>query len=240
MYTCIIVDDQQEAVNLIKDHVVKTPVLSLKLATTNPVEALGFLDEMKVDIIFLDVEMPDITGLDFLESLEARWGNDMPKVIMTTGFSDYALNGFEYGVEDYLMKPISYKRFKKAIDRVVDNLNRQKEPVTETNDTFFFADIDGKKVKLEYKDIFYIEGARNYVVLKMEPNNRIIYKSMTQMMDILPSKKFIRIHKSYIISIDKIKAIRGNEILTNLKGESIYIPIGITYKKDVMRVLNIK
>jgi two-component SAPR family response regulator len=113
MYTCIIVDDQTEAVVLIKDHVTKIPSLSLLLATTEPVEALAFLDKNKPDIIFLDIEMPGITGIEFIENNKARWGNNMPKVVFTTGYSNYALSGYEHGVKDYLLKPVSFIRFKK-------------------------------------------------------------------------------------------------------------------------------
>jgi two-component system, LytTR family, response regulator len=237
MYTCIIVDDQPEAVELIKDHIGNTPALSLKLATTDPMEAMAFLDKEQVDIIFLDVQMPGLTGIEILENLAAKLGHQMPKIVFTTGYNDYALPGYEYGVADYLLKPVSYSRFRKAADRIFHDLDSHRGQTV--RDDFVFADVDGKKMKLNFCDIIYIEGARNYIIVGGVKQRIITYKSMNAMQEILPAGHFMRVHKSYIVAIDKIQALRGNEICVQWKDEGKYIPIGITYKEKVLKQLKI-
>jgi len=237
MLTCIIVDDQTEAVDLIKDHVIKIPSLSLLLATTEPVEALAFLDKNKPDIIFLDIEMPDITGIAFVENIKNRCGNNMSKFVFTTGYSNYALNGYEQGVVDYLMKPVSFVRFKKCVDRIIDDLNKQIKPSEKPD--FFFVDDDGKKIKINFDNIIYIEGAGNYIIIVTPEAKKIIYKSMNAMQDILPCDKFIRVHKSYIVAASRILAIRGNQITLDIKSPEKTIPIGITYRENFLKQLGI-
>ena len=235
--SCIVIDDQPEAIALLKDHVQATPQLVLKATTTNPVEALAYLDAEKVDLIFVDIHMPEMSGLEFVESLREKWGVSMPKIIFTTGYDQYALSGFEHGVSDYLLKPISYKRFKTAIDRI---LNDRSHPAPASpQHEFFFADVDGKKVKIGFEEIIYVEGARNYVFIVTPSKKMITYKSMTALMGILPEEKFVRLHKSFIASVEKITAVRGNEVGVTLNGEEKYIPIGATYKSDVFKKLGI-
>lgn len=237
MYSCLIVDDQKEAVDLIKDHILKTPSLTFQNSFTDPIEALGYLDQHKVDVIFLDIEMPEMTGLDFIESLKEKWGTELPKIVLETGFSDYALDSYEYGVADYIMKPVSYKRFIKAVDRIINDLNRLKP--TQNGVDFFFADVDGKKIKINFKDIIYLEGARNYLIIATQNKRMITYRSMGSVEELLPKNKFIRVHKSYIVAIDQIESLNGGKIVVNVK-EDKNIPIGITYRKDVLRQLQIK
>jgi DNA-binding LytR/AlgR family response regulator len=236
MYTCIIVDDQPEAVNLIRDHVLKTSLLSLELATTDPVEALSFLDKNKPDIIFLDIEMPEITGIDFIENAKVRWGNNIPKIVFTTGSINYALSGYEHGVVDYLLKPITFARFRKCVDRIIDGLEKYKDA---DKQNFFFVEDDGKKIKINFDDILYIEGAGNYIIIATTHANKIIYKSMNAVQVLLPCDKFIRAHKSFIVAINKILAIRGTQIMMDSKNSEKIIPIGITYKDNVLKQLGI-
>lgn len=235
---CIIVDDQREAVELLVDHVKKVGALDLKMATTDAIEALDFLEEESVDLIFLDVQMPDLTGLDFIENLREKLGNKMPRIIFTTGYDHYALPGYEHGVFDYLLKPISFKRFKKSVDRV---LAEQKPTTTSDSNerNFFFADVDGKKVKIDFDDIVYVEGARNYIFIVTDQRKMIILKSMTSMGELLPKEQFMRIHKSYICAINRIRAIKGNEIIVDVKDDSKAIPIGVTYREGVLKKLRI-
>jgi two-component system, LytTR family, response regulator len=237
MYTCIIVDDQPEAVELLKDHIEKTPMLSLKVATSDPIEAMAILDKVHVDIVFLDVQMPDISGIEIVENLITKWGRHIPRIVFTTGYSDYALPGYEYGVADYLLKPVSYERFRKATDRIVLDLDTHRgQPVS---DEFTFAEVDGKKIKINFDDIIYIEGARNYIIVATVKQKLITYKSMGSMQEILPLARFMRVHKSYIVAIDKIQALRGNEICLQVKEDGKYIPIGITFKEKVLMQLRI-
>ncbi len=236
-YNCIVVDDQEEAINLIKDHINKIPQLALMYASTKSIDVLAFLDSNKPDIMFLDIQMPEFTGIDLIENMKERWGHNIPHVVLTTGHIDYTLSGYELGVSDYILKPVTFKRFKKSVDRILNDLDKQRtaEPIH----NFFFADVDGKKVKIDFNDILYIEAARNYIIIVMEENKHIIYKSMNSIMEILPKDIFIRIHKSYIMAIDKIESVRGSEILIERKNKKVNIPIGITYKKGVLKALNI-
>jgi len=237
MYTCIIVDDQKEAVDLIKDHVLKIPQLSLQYMTTDPISALAFLDNQKPDIIFLDIEMPGITGIEFIESVNAKWGNYAPKIVFTTGYSDYALSGYEHGAVDYLLKPVSFIRFKKCIDRIIDILDKRK--VFFEKPDFFFVEDEGKKIRVKFNDIIYIEGAGNYIVIVTNEAKRIIYKSMNAIQEIVPYDKFMRVHKSYIVAIDKVFAVKTNDLMLNVKDGEKSIPVGITFKNSVMKRLGI-
>lgn len=160
---CIIVDDQIESVELLSDHVKNIPALVLKYTSTNPIEALTFLEHEQVDCIFLDIEMPQLTGLEFIETLKYKLGNAIPKIILITGYDQYAVTGYDYGVFDYLLKPISFKRFKIAIDRLTTAL----QPIAEIQAVreFIFVDVDGKKIKVLFNEVVYIEGAGNYILL---------------------------------------------------------------------------
>jgi two-component system, LytTR family, response regulator len=237
MYTCIIVDDQQEAVNLIKDHVLKIPQLSIQLTTTDSIAALTFLDTNKPDIIFLDIEMPEISGIEFISNIKAKWGNNIPKIVFTTGHTGYALSGFEHGVTDYLLKPITYSRFKQCTDRIIAELDKRNSPAGKPD--FFFAEVQGKMVKINLDEIIYIEGSGNYIVIVTDENKMIIYKSMSAIQELLPCDKFTRVHKSYIIAVNQVQAIRGNEIIIKLKDAEKSIPIGKTFKENVLKLLGI-
>jgi two-component system, LytTR family, response regulator len=237
MYTCIIIDDQQAAVDLIKDHVLKIPMLSIQLMTTDAIAALAFLDSNKPDIIFLDIEMPGITGIEFIVNLKSRWGNNLPKLVFTTGYTQYALEGYEHGVADYLLKPITFSRFKQCTDRIIDDID--KHNVGSVTQNFFFADEKGIKTKINYDDVVYVEAAGNYIIIAFFDNNKILYKSMGSIQELLPADKFVRIHKSYIVSINKIQAVKGSEVIVKMKDGDKFLPIGITNKENVLKLLGI-
>lgn len=237
MYTCIIVDDQASAVDLIKDHVQKTPLLSILLATIKPIEALAFLEKQKPDIIFLDIEMPDMTGMEFIETLKSRWGNKMPKIVFTTGYSNYALSGYEHGVVDYILKPVSFIRFKKCIDRIFDDLG--KHALTVEKPAFFFVEEEGKKIKINFDEVVYVEAAGNYIILVLDNARMIIYKSISTIQEQLPDDRFVRVHKSFIVAIAKIHAIRGTQIFMDKQNPEKVIPIGVTYKDEVLKRLGL-
>ena len=238
MYTCIIVDDQTEAVELIRDHVQKIPKLSILLMTTDSIEALTYLDTTKPDIIFLDIEMPGLTGIEFIENVKTKWGNNIPKIVFTTGYSDYALSGYEHGVADYLMKPVTFSRFKMCADRIIDELDQRNR--TSVEKLFFFAEDKGQKVKIDMDYIIYIEGAGNYITIVMDGSKKMIYKSLNAMQEILPRDKFMRVHKSYIVAISKIHAVKGNDVMVKLKdGSNKDIPLGIKHKENVFKYLGI-
>jgi DNA-binding LytR/AlgR family response regulator len=235
MINCIVVDDQKESVDLLTDHIKLIPALNLKLATNDSISALNFLDKEKVDLVFLDVQMPGLSGIDIMDTLKERYGNEMPKIILTTGYDEYALAGYEYGVSDYLLKPISFKRFKISIDRIINDV--EKKP-SERNE-FIFVERDGLKEKINFSEVVFIEGARNYIFIVTLNDKIIIYKSLSSILKLLPEKNFIRVHKSFIVGVDKIQTIRGNEISVKLNNGTKKIPIGVTYRESVFMKLNI-
>lgn len=237
MYTCIIVDDQKEAVELIAGHVKKTPLLELRHTATDPFGALAFLDKEKTDIVFLDIEMPEMTGLDFVASLREKWGNDLPKVVFQTGFSDYALEGYEHGVVDYIMKPVTFKRFKKSVDRIINDL--EKNRAQHDDPDFMFIESEGEKVRINFNDLHFVEGARNYVVMGTQKKKYVTYSSMKGMEALLPDNQFIRVHKSWIVSVERISFIRGNTLILRYRGDDKVVPIGFNYRKQVLKRLGI-
>lgn len=231
---CMIVDDQSQSAELLVDHIRKVPMLEVAFVTVNPVEALAFLDSESVDCIFLDVEMPELSGLEFIEMVKHKFGKVMPRVILITAYDQYALKGYDYGVFDYLLKPISFKRFKISVDRLVNSFTQ-----TDVTRDFLFLDVDGKKVKIKFCDIVYIEGAGNYIFIVTEEKRTIFYKSMSSILEHLPSNEFVRVHKSFIVSLPYIDALRGNEILIKSQAGHKSIPIGSTYKENLLSVLRI-
>jgi DNA-binding LytR/AlgR family response regulator len=216
------------------DHIKKIPALELKCATTDPIEALTFLDAETVDCIYLDVEMPQLSGIEFMEALKAKFGHNMPKIILITAYDQYALTGYDYGVFDYILKPISFKRFKISVDRLLATFNHVEE-----NRDFLFVDVDGKKLKINFTDIVYVEGAGNYIFIATAEKKIICYKTLTHLLELLPQNNFVRVHKSFIVSLSGIEAMRGNEVFVTLKNASKNIPIGTTYKDNLLRILKI-
>jgi two-component system LytT family response regulator len=240
MVKCIVIDDQKDAIELLSDHIKSRKELTLLETFTNPVKALTFLETNTADLIFIDVEMPHMNGLEFIETLRQKYGNNIPNFILTTGFSEFALPGFEHGVADYLLKPIGIKRFKIAMDRFFSRKLQTITSETHKND-YFFADVNNKKQKINFKDIAYVESAGNYVNVLGDNNLKAtVYTSMNAMQEMLPTDNFMRIHKSYIISINHIHAIKGSE-LTMKRGEIAFnVPVGVTYRSATLKRLKIK
>jgi two-component system LytT family response regulator len=240
MINCISIDDQIDNVELIADHIKKIPELVLLKTFTDPLAGFQFLENNKVELVFLDVEMPHLNGLEFIESLRSKMGNKIPEFILTTGHNKYALSGFENGVADYLLKPIGFKRFKIAMDRFFSRKLQNQTAEIHKND-YFFADVNSKKQKINFKDISYVESAGNYVNVFGDNNLKAtVYTSMNAMQEMLPPDNFMRVHKSYIISIDHIHAIKGSE-LTMKRGDGTFnAPIGVTYKSATLKRLKIK
>ena len=240
MIKCIVIDDQTDSIELLADHIQKRKDLKLIQSFTNPLEALSFLESNQVDLVFIDIRMPHINGLEFIESLRAKYGNNVPSFMLITGSDEYALPGFEQGAIDYLLKPIGEKRFRIALDRFF-NRNQKNKGVSEKGE-YFFAEINGnKKQKINFKDISFIESAGNYVAIFGDNDlKEVIYKSMNAMQEIVPADNFIRVHKSYIVSVNHIHAIKGNGLIMNRNGTTMNVPIGVTYKNITLKKLNLK
>jgi DNA-binding LytR/AlgR family response regulator len=231
IWQCIIVDDEPKAHDILKLYISKTPNLHLVASCINAFEAMDILRKNKIDILFLDIKMPQLTGIEMLRSLAY-----IPKVIMTTAYTDYAIESFDIGVIDYLMKPISFERFIKAVNRATD---KEKEYEKENTDisvmaTHLFFKIDRNNIeKINITDLFFFESYGNYIKIHSEKKTYIITETMANLEKSLPEKQFIRIQKSYIINIQKIESLNTNTIKIN----NIELPIGKTYKEIVRKRL---
>lgn len=221
---CIIVDDEPLAHEILSDYILKTGNLQLVATYTNPIEAFASIDTDQIELIFLDVQMPELTGIQFLKLL----GNKC-KVILTTAYTDYAYDGFEHNVIDYLLKPISFDRFNRAIQKISSDDTEQKylHQIDENKEQVFIK-TEHKIVRVNLGDILYVEGLKDYISIYTKDERILTLMNMKKMEEILPSKRFMRVHKSYIVSFEKIDSIEKNRIYIQSNG----IPIGDTYKDE--------
>jgi len=206
---CIIIDDEPVARKVLEEFIRDIDYLTLTGKAENPVKALHLLNDNKVDLIFLDINMPRLNGIDFLKNTK-----NLPPVILTTAYSEYAVEGFALDVLDYLVKPISFERFLKATQKAksyFDLTSQSAKPVKE-NPGYFFIKSNQTIEKVFYHDLLYVESMLNYVVLHTVSKKLIAYMTIKSMTEQLPADTFIKIHKSYIVNIDKIKGIEGNAV----------------------------
>lgn len=233
-YKCLIVDDEPLALDVLESYIHKVPNIQLAARCGNAIEALTQLRKHDISILFLDIQMPEITGLEFFRSLK-----NPPLVIFTTAFSEYAVDGFNLDAVDYLLKPISFDRFLKALNKATTILTQGKQPKenavikTENESDFIFVKSDKKIVKIGLDEILYIEGLKDYVMIFTPAGRVITLQTMKNLEEKLPSDKFIRIHRSFIISLNKVKSITGNSVDINGK----LIPIGKLYRDPFMKVV---
>jgi DNA-binding LytR/AlgR family response regulator len=234
MINCLVVDDEQHAIDILKHYIGQTPFLQLIASTTNPIEALQIVNEQPIELIFLDVQMPELSGIDFIKAIQGK-----AKVILTTAYSEFALESYELDVVDYLLKPIRFARFLQAVQKVAKEGSDvvKEEPDTEVEDDYIFVKTEskGKLLKINLADIDYIEGMKNYVAIHCGDKKIMVYTSMKELEERLPHKGFLRVHKSFIIPIAKITGIEGN--LLRLKGVTSEILIGENYKADLMEII---
>lgn len=239
MIRCLAVDDEAYASAIIATYIDKTPFLSLVGTTTSAFEALNLVQEGKVDLVFLDIQMPELTGIQFLKIAGGKC-----KVILTTAYPEYALEGFELDVVDYLLKPVSYERFYKAASKAqqllmptaAETAQKEVSPVVNPTADFMFikGDTKNKFIKINYSEILYVEGLKNYVSIYTTSAQRIItYQTLRELEDQLPQPPFYRVHRSYIVSTEHIRIIDGNHI--TIADQSI--PIGETYREDFFKMI---
>lgn len=231
MIKCIIVEDETLAQEVIKSHLQQVDRFELVGTYRNAPEALQALTTQDVDLMFLDIRLPGMSGLQFLQSLP-----NLPLVVLTTAYAEYALEGYEFNVIDYLLKPISFERFLKTVNKIVDGKllpQPSKEPGKLMGDHFFVKS-NSKFFRVNFSAISYIEGMRDYLKIHTGENTLITHQTMTDIEKLLPAGQFIRVHKSYIVAISHIQAIYGNSI----EVDSITIPIGISYKDKVMELVS--
>lgn len=235
MINVIIVDDEPLAQEVLETLIKQMPELNLVAKCSNAIEANSTLQNEDIDLMFLDIQMPQITGIEFLRSL-----NNPPEVILTTAHNQYALEGFELNVVDYLMKPISMDRFMKAVNKASEKINSKSSEKSGDTEDFIFVKSDKKLVKIKYDDIIYIEGLKDYVIIRMNTGRVITLQTMKSLESKLPDNLFMRIHRSYIVALNKIDAFFGNSVEVKEKGESKPIPVGKNYKEDLLAIINEK
>ena len=230
---CIIVDDEPLACKVLENHIKKIDDLELVAKCNNAIEAFNVLSNKEIDLMFLDIQMPQVTGLELLRSLK-----NPPRVIITTAYREYALDGYEFDVVDYLLKPISFERFFKSINKIFNTARsngQSSNPSSgeEVNNQFVFVKADRKNVKIFLNDIIYIESIKDYVKVVTSEKSYLSYLKIGYLEEKLPSDKFIRIHKSFIINIEQIKSYTPIEI--EMPGNTI--PIGRYYKQRIITTL---
>ena len=233
MINCIIVDDEQHAIDVLVRYKSQTPHLHLAGSTTNPIEALQMVGTGKVDLVFLDIQMPELTGIDFIKAI-----NGKVKVILTTAYSEFALEGFDLDVVDYLLKPIRLPRFLAAVQKAVKELGEAEKVTAEGDYIFVKTEAKGKLLKINLDEIDYVEGMKNYVAIHRGGQKTLVYTSMKELEEHLPRRQFIRVHKSFIIPIARVTGIEGN--LLRLKNVAAEIQIGDNYKADLMEIIRNK
>ena len=226
MIRCLVVDDEPLALDILEDYISKVPFLTLVKTTTSAIEGLSLVQSDSVDLVFLDVQMPELTGIQFLKIINGKCD-----VILTTAYSQYALDGYELDVVDYLLKPIAFDRFYKAAQKVLQNNGNghttpQVLPSANTHD-FIFVKTEHKIQKIYLDDILFIEGLKDYISIFTKTERIITLQNMKKMEESLPAKSFIRVHKSYIVATGKIDSIERSRIQIGEKT----IPIGDTYRE---------
>ena len=232
---CLIVDDEPLARDVLKRYIGELPILELAGECSSAVQAMIFLQQNSIDLIFLDIRMPQLNGTDLLKTVK-----NLPKVIFTTAHAEYALEGYELDVIDYLLKPIRFDRFVKAVNKAFPVYNgkslQEAEPLNDekNREPFAYFRVDRKMVKVLFNDILYIESMKDYIKVVTVADTIITKQSISSVESMLPEKLFIRTHRSFIASIDKIKSFT-NEIVEIGKSE---IPIGKLYRNQVLKILS--
>ncbi|MBN2425752.1 MAG: response regulator transcription factor [Calditrichaceae bacterium] len=230
---CAIIDDEFLARQYLKDYISKVPFLELVGDFNSPLKVIDLLNTNNLDLLFLDIQMPDISGLEFIKTLDRQ-----PYIILTTAYKEYALEGYELNVTDYLLKPFPFNRFVKAVNKVAEQIRKNKlsadvndknMTLTQLEDDFITIRADRKYYKINYNDLIYIKGQKAYVTFYTTKDTITALASFKKLEEKLPANQFIRIHKSYIVSIKQIHTIEGNSVEIAKK----ILPIGKSYRKKL-------
>ena len=229
----IAIDDEPLALRLVSDYIGKTPFLELTGEFDNPLDAIDFLSTQSVDLIFVDIQMPDLTGIEFIRSLEAA-----PKIVFTTAYEKYALEGFKLNALDYLLKPFSYEEFLKAAQkaRKLSEMEVNSIPSIEANNQFLFLKSEYKIRRINFNDILYIEGLKDYIKVYTTGEDKPVLSlnSMKSLEQKLPENKFMRVHRSFIVNLDRIDTIERSRIIFG----KTYIPVSDQYRDKFQEYLD--
>jgi DNA-binding LytR/AlgR family response regulator len=227
MIKCLIVDDEPLAQEVIENYIARIPNLEMVKKCSDAIQAFEVMKKEKIDLIFLDIQMPVIDGLSFLKSVK-----NIPSVIITTAFPQHALESYDFDVTDYLLKPISFERFLKAVNKILDKRNNISNAAEQKSD-FIFLKVDGKLVKVNFSEIMYVEGMKDYLKVFLKDKFYVVHQTMKRFEESLPHQQFVRVHKSYIVSLPAVKTIIGNYIEVNDQ----HIPIGANYKDELIQLV---
>lgn len=227
---CIVIDDEPMACKGMQEHIGQVDFLELEGIFEDALQANTFLNDRLIDLIFLDIEMPRLSGIDFIRSLK-----NVPSIIFTTAYPEYALEGYELNVADYLVKPIAFPRFLKAVNKVKDQLSSRLagKPVNNEDTNYFFVKENGKYTKIFYEEMLYAEALQNYVAIHLSGRKLLTYMPLSSLESKLPAALFMKVHKSYIVSLQKINTIEGNSVLI----QSARIPVSRNIKETLMQKL---
>ena len=225
---CIVIEDEPLALKKLISFIDKIEYLKISKTFDNAIEAISYLKSNTVDIIFLDIQMEDFSGIQLLETIKQR-----PKVIITTAYDKYALKGYELDVADYLLKPITFERFVQAVEKVFNSLSLT---LAKPNNDFIFVKTEYRHEKIKISDIFFIEGKSEYLRIVTKDKKIMTLQNFKTLQDLLPGDLFVRVHKSFIVAIDKIESIERNRI----KIKDLIIPISETYKEDFYHKLGLR
>ena len=224
---CIIVDDEPFSRKILREFIDQTEILNLVAECSGPVEAINTLQQKEVDLMFLDIKMPGMTGMELINSLQTK-----PMIILITAHEEYAIEAFEKNVTDYIVKPINYARFSKGVQKAID---LYKTKFSSENTDEFFVRSDGALVKINASEVLWIEALENYMTINTGGGKHVIHITMKALEDKLASEEFIRVHRSFIVRKDKIESIIDDRIVIGKK----HIPVGRTYKKELNNKLNL-
>lgn len=217
---CLVIDDDRFCSKIIADYVSKTPWLNLLGECKNPIEAMEAMSKNKVDLLFLDIEMPLMSGMDFIKSMDS-----LPHIILITSHTNFAIEAFELNVSDYLVKPTSYARFLKAVNK----LKKDQTSVDENKERDFFVKSDGALVKIVVDELCWIEAKENYMLFQTTTDRHIVHITLKEVESKLPSKEFLRIHRSFIVRLDKIDSVAPDSV--TVKGKEL--PVSRSYKSEL-------
>ncbi|WP_435264057.1 LytR/AlgR family response regulator transcription factor [Tenacibaculum sp. nBUS_03] len=227
---CVIIDDEPLAINVIKNHLQEFQNITIVETFNNPLEAINTLEKEAIDVLFLDINMPKMSGLEFLKNIPVK-----PHVIITTAYREFAAESYDLDVLDYLVKPIPFPRFLKSINKLTQqlHLNQNVKNIHSTEDSYIFLKVEKKLVKVKYDNLLYIESLKDYIKVCTTDGNYIVHKSLTSITEELPNNNFLRIHRSYTIAIDKVNSVEGNSVDINNKR----IPIGRKYINNTKQII---
>jgi two-component system, LytTR family, response regulator len=227
-YTCIIIEDEPLALEKKKDFVMKVPFLHLSATFDNALTGLAYLNNNKVDVLFLDINMDELSGIELLESSKIN-----SQVIITTAYQEYALKGYELQITDYLLKPFTFNRFLQAVNKAQENLSRS---IADKQPDFVFVKTENRLEKIMINEILYIEGMRDYLRIHTVSKKIMTLQSFNELEQLLPSHLICRVHKSYMVAVNKIESIERSEI----KIGNTIIPVSATYKEHLFQLIHNK